>query len=85
MWLNSGWGGGGGGKAFFANILIGIRNQHLFYDVNNIKCTLHEHAVAGLKNCMRRGYSYIEGVEELLHALKQNNYEIHAFSNYPIW
>ncbi|KAE8009871.1 hypothetical protein FH972_006280 [Carpinus fangiana] len=39
----------------------------------------------GLKNCMRRGYSYIEGVEELLLALKQNNYEIHAFSNYPIW
>lgn len=39
----------------------------------------------GLKNCMRRGYSYIEGVEELLHALKQNNYEIHAFTNYPTW
>jgi phosphoglycolate phosphatase-like HAD superfamily hydrolase len=34
---------------------------------------------------MGRGYSYIEGVEELLHALKQNNYEIHAFTNYPIW
>ncbi|KAL4609821.1 hypothetical protein ACB092_08G008500 [Castanea dentata] len=39
----------------------------------------------GLKNCMKRGYSYIEGVEELLHALKQNCYEIHAFTNYPIW
>ncbi|KAG2693924.1 hypothetical protein I3760_08G118100 [Carya illinoinensis] len=39
----------------------------------------------GMKNCMRRGYSYIEGVEELLHALKQNKYEIHAFTNYPIW
>ncbi|KAM7494428.1 hypothetical protein LguiB_029037 [Lonicera macranthoides] len=39
----------------------------------------------GLKNCMRRGYSYLEGVEELLHALKQNGYEMHAFTNYPIW
>ncbi|GFS30179.1 haloacid dehalogenase-like hydrolase (HAD) superfamily protein [Actinidia rufa] len=39
----------------------------------------------GLKNCMRRRYSYIEGVEGLLHALKENNYEMHAFTNYPIW
>ncbi|XP_031249835.1 flavin mononucleotide hydrolase 1, chloroplatic-like isoform X2 [Pistacia vera] len=39
----------------------------------------------GLKNCMRRGYYYIEGVEELLFDLKQNNYEMHAFTNYPIW
>ncbi|PSR98834.1 Phosphoglycolate phosphatase [Actinidia chinensis var. chinensis] len=34
---------------------------------------------------MRRRYSYIEGVEGLLHALKENNYEMHAFTNYPIW
>ncbi|XP_060212456.1 flavin mononucleotide hydrolase 1, chloroplatic isoform X1 [Lycium barbarum] len=39
----------------------------------------------GLKNCMRRGYSYLEGVEGLLHSLKENGYEIHAFTNYPIW
>ncbi|XP_028770635.1 flavin mononucleotide hydrolase 1, chloroplatic-like [Neltuma alba] len=39
----------------------------------------------GLKSCMRSGYSYIEGTEELLLALKQNNYEMHAFTNYPIW
>lgn len=39
----------------------------------------------GLKDCMRRGYSYIEGVEALLKDLKQNNYEMHAFTNYPIW
>ncbi|CAH9051883.1 unnamed protein product [Cuscuta europaea] len=39
----------------------------------------------GLKNCKRRGYSYIEGVEELLGVLKANGYEIHAFTNYPIW
>ncbi|KAF5732143.1 hypothetical protein HS088_TW18G00833 [Tripterygium wilfordii] len=39
----------------------------------------------GLKSCMRKGYSYIEGVEELLQALKQSNYEMHAFTNYPIW
>ncbi|KAL6976974.1 Flavin mononucleotide hydrolase 1, chloroplatic [Sarracenia purpurea var. burkii] len=39
----------------------------------------------GLKNCMRRGYSYVEGFEGLLHALKQNSYEMHAFTNYPIW
>lgn len=39
----------------------------------------------GLKTCMRNGYSYIEGVEQLLLALKKNNFEMHAFTNYPIW
>ncbi|CAI9787146.1 unnamed protein product [Fraxinus pennsylvanica] len=39
----------------------------------------------GLKSCMRKGYYYIEGVEELLQALKKNGYEMHAFTNYPIW
>ncbi|KAG8639611.1 flavin mononucleotide hydrolase 1, chloroplatic [Manihot esculenta] len=39
----------------------------------------------GLKNCMRKGYSYIDGVPELLYDLRQNNYEMHAFTNYPIW
>lgn len=39
----------------------------------------------GLKICMKKGYSYLDGVEELLHELKQNNYEMHAFTNYPIW
>ncbi|KAA8538917.1 hypothetical protein F0562_025609 [Nyssa sinensis] len=39
----------------------------------------------GLKNCMKNGYSYLGGVERLLQALKQNNYEMHAFTNYPIW
>ncbi|XP_015076425.1 flavin mononucleotide hydrolase 1, chloroplatic [Solanum pennellii] len=39
----------------------------------------------GLKNCMRRRYSYLEGVEGLLNSLKKNGYEIHAFTNYPIW
>ncbi|KAL3523337.1 hypothetical protein ACH5RR_016171 [Cinchona calisaya] len=39
----------------------------------------------GLKNCMKSGYSYIEGVEELLRALKKNGYEMHAFTNYPLW
>ncbi|ONK77755.1 uncharacterized protein A4U43_C02F10200 [Asparagus officinalis] len=39
----------------------------------------------GLKECMTRGYSYIDGMENLLHCLKQNNYEVHAFTNYPIW
>lgn len=39
----------------------------------------------GLKSCVRDGYSYIEGVEELLSTLKDNGYEMHAFTNYPIW
>ncbi|EEF42282.1 catalytic, putative [Ricinus communis] len=39
----------------------------------------------GLKNCMSRGYSYMDGVEDLLCDLKQNNYEMHAFTNYPNW
>ncbi|KAI3757047.1 hypothetical protein L6452_04580 [Arctium lappa] len=39
----------------------------------------------GLKSCICEGYSYIEGVEELLCMLKDNGYEMHAFTNYPIW
>lgn len=39
----------------------------------------------GLKECMTRGYSYLDGMEELLLCLKQNHYEMHAFTNYPIW
>ncbi|KAF2309630.1 hypothetical protein GH714_004378 [Hevea brasiliensis] len=42
-----------------------------------------DHDGGWLKNCMRRGYSYIDGVAELLYDLKQNNYEMHAFTNYP--
>jgi len=39
----------------------------------------------GLKTCMKEGYSFIDGMEELLQDLKQNNYEMHAFTNYPSW
>ncbi|XP_008441879.1 flavin mononucleotide hydrolase 1, chloroplatic-like isoform X1 [Cucumis melo] len=39
----------------------------------------------GLKSCMISGYSFLEGIEELLIALKEENYEMHAFTNYPIW
>lgn len=39
----------------------------------------------GLKTCMKEGYSFINGMEELLQDLKQNNYEMHAFTNYPSW
>ncbi|KAL5712019.1 glucose-1-phosphatase [Ranunculus cassubicifolius] len=39
----------------------------------------------GLKNCMKSGYTYIDGIEALLHNLKQNGYELHAFTNYPEW
>lgn len=41
--------------------------------------------IEGLKTCMQRGYSYLEGVERLLHELKCKGYEMHAFTNYPIW
>lgn len=34
---------------------------------------------------MRQGYSYIEGVEVLLEDLKKNGFEMHAFTNYPVW
>ncbi|KAJ4795505.1 Haloacid dehalogenase-like hydrolase (HAD) superfamily protein [Rhynchospora pubera] len=39
----------------------------------------------GLKECMVRAYSYIDGIEDVLLGLKENNYEIHAFTNYPVW
>uniref|UniRef100_A0ACD5ZY30 Uncharacterized protein n=1 Tax=Avena sativa TaxID=4498 RepID=A0ACD5ZY30_AVESA len=39
----------------------------------------------GLKECMVKAYEYIDGVEDILCSLKQNNYEVHAFTNYPVW
>ncbi|XP_010539484.1 PREDICTED: uncharacterized protein LOC104813550 [Tarenaya hassleriana] len=39
----------------------------------------------GLKECMRSGYSYLDGMQQLLHALRDDDYEIHAFTNYPVW
>ncbi|KAJ6824739.1 uncharacterized protein M6B38_380105 [Iris pallida] len=39
----------------------------------------------GLKECMVRGYFYIDGMEPLLQILKEKGYELHAFTNYPIW
>ncbi|KAL9234881.1 hypothetical protein vseg_009697 [Gypsophila vaccaria] len=41
--------------------------------------------IEGLKICMKKGYSFLDGVEKLLSTLKHNNYEMHAFTNYPIW
>ncbi|KAM3311240.1 hypothetical protein ACQJBY_031732 [Aegilops geniculata] len=38
----------------------------------------------GLKACMVRAYEYVDGVEDILCSLKQNNYEVHAFTNYPV-
>ncbi|XP_023644168.1 flavin mononucleotide hydrolase 1, chloroplatic isoform X3 [Capsella rubella] len=34
---------------------------------------------------MRSGYSYLDGMQELLQSLAAHNLEIHAFTNYPIW
>ncbi|KFK42385.1 hypothetical protein AALP_AA2G249200 [Arabis alpina] len=39
----------------------------------------------GLKECMISGYSYLDGMQELLQTLKADDFEIHAFTNYPIW
>nr|VDD62587.1 unnamed protein product [Brassica oleracea] len=39
----------------------------------------------GLKDCIRSGYSYLDGMQELLQTLRDDNFEIHAFTNYPIW
>uniref|UniRef100_A0A1J3DC59 Bifunctional epoxide hydrolase 2 n=3 Tax=Noccaea caerulescens TaxID=107243 RepID=A0A1J3DC59_NOCCA len=39
----------------------------------------------GLKECMRSGYSYLDGMQELLQTLAADQLEIHAFTNYPIW
>ncbi|CAN1246596.1 Flavin mononucleotide hydrolase 1, chloroplatic [Linum grandiflorum] len=39
----------------------------------------------GLKDCMKKGYRYLDGMKELLDTLKQKNYEMHALTNYPVW
>eukprot|EP00775_Hariotina_reticulata_P005353 gene5353-5589_t len=40
---------------------------------------------AALVNHMVDHYRYIEGVQDLLHRLKQAGYAMHAMSNYPKW
>jgi len=40
---------------------------------------------SGLKETMRVSYRWLEGMEELLSDLSDRGFEIHAFSNYPIW
>lgn len=39
----------------------------------------------GLKECMSKGYIYLEGVEDLLQRLLSAGVTMHAFSNYPCW
>ncbi|KQJ88652.1 hypothetical protein BRADI_4g20190v3 [Brachypodium distachyon] len=38
-----------------------------------------------LEDCMVRAYEYVDGVEDILRSLKKNNYEMHTFTNYPVW
>lgn len=38
-----------------------------------------------LLKCMCSGYDYIDGMEPLLGRLAAGGYEMHAFSNYPMW
>lgn len=41
--------------------------------------------IEGLKECMSKGYIYLDGVEELLQRLLSAGFTMHAFSNYPCW
>ncbi|XP_020966313.1 flavin mononucleotide hydrolase 1, chloroplatic-like isoform X3 [Arachis ipaensis] len=69
-------------KSLAANVLSSASQMELarkvFKDGRDVD-------LEGLKTCMTSGYSYIEGIEHLLLSLKRNNYEMHAFTNYPIW
>ena len=38
-----------------------------------------------LRQCLRRSYCWLDGMEELLGELKSAGYEIHALSNYSSW
>ena len=40
---------------------------------------------ADFQTAVRAAYRWIEGTEQLLGHLRHQGYEIHAFSNYPIW
>ncbi|XP_072083638.1 flavin mononucleotide hydrolase 1, chloroplatic-like [Arachis hypogaea] len=68
-------------KSLAANVLSSASQMELarkvFKDGRDVD-------LEGLKTCMTSGYSYIEGIEHLLLSLKRNNYEMHAFTNYPI-
>ncbi len=39
----------------------------------------------GLKRTMQNAYRWLDGVESLLHDLRQAKVELHALSNYPVW
>lgn len=38
-----------------------------------------------LVHMMQEAYQYVEGMEELLGALQVAGYDMHVFSNYPVW
>lgn len=38
-----------------------------------------------LVQMMCDSYKYIDGIEDILYRLNRSGYEIHAFSNYPVW
>jgi FMN phosphatase YigB (HAD superfamily) len=40
---------------------------------------------AGLRDCLRRSYSWVDGMEDLTAELKALGYEMHALSNYSTW
>jgi HAD superfamily hydrolase (TIGR01509 family) len=40
---------------------------------------------AGLKATMQAAYRWLDGMEDLLHDLRQARVEAHALSNYPVW
>jgi len=39
----------------------------------------------GLRQCVLRGYRWIEGMQPLVAELHERGYPMHALSNYPIW
>jgi len=40
---------------------------------------------AGLRECLRRSYAWVDGMEDLAAELKSLGYEMHALSNYSTW
>lgn len=39
----------------------------------------------GLKRCLEDGYAWIDGIEALLTELREQEVQMHALSNYPVW
>ena len=76
--------------------LIRDKDAHAWLDFEKNQCTEEEFFSRffgdgrhidghGMKDCMRRNYRFLDGIEPLLQELKDRQIPMYTLSNYPHW